>query len=204
MTDVIWYQNLPNFFIETSELLNIIPERSMTLTEQLNAIMRFAFYFTIVLLILKRDLRVIFFVIFAGLITWVIYAQNNSEKHLKKQIMENLNIDEDVKHRPCYKPTENNPFMNVSYVDYKDFPNRPKACDVSNKEISTKVTDLFENGFIRATDDIYNRTGSDRQFYTNAATTIPNDQDSFARWCYKIPKTPKEDGIVNFFSPLKI
>jgi hypothetical protein len=133
------------------------------------------------------------------LVTWIIYIQDNVEKGLKDKILETLNIQEDIKNRPCFKPTLDNPFMNVSYVDYKDFPNRPPACDVSDP----KVNDFFEQGFIRATDDIFNKTGSDRQFFTNASTTIPNNQEAFAKWCYKVHKTPKEDGLTNFFTPVK-
>jgi len=199
----IWYQDLHNFLTNPDNLLNIIPDKSMTVQQQLNAIMRFALYFSLILLILKRDLRVIVFLIIAGLLTWVINVQNGKEADLKKTIMEKLQIEEDALKRPCYQPSAENPFMNVSYVDYKEFPNRPKACDLSKKEVEKKVNTLFEDGFIRETDDIFNRTGSDRQFYTNPATTIPNDQDSFTRWCYKIPKTQKEDGITNFFSPFK-
>ena len=199
----IWYQDLYNFITNPNHILDIIPDKSMNVIQQLNAIMRFTLYFTLVLLLLKRDLRVIVFLILAGVLTWIINIQNANEADLKQSILEKLKIEEDVLKRPCYQPTAENPFMNVSYVDYKEFPNRPKACDLSKKEVEDKVNNLFEDGFIRATDDIYNRSGSDRQFYTNAATTIPNDQDSFTRWCYKIPRTPKEDGITNFFSPVK-
>lgn len=199
----IWYTDLYNFITNPNHLMDIIPDKSMNVVQQLNAIMRFTLYFTLILLLLKRDLRVIVFLVLAGVLTWVINVQNGNEADLKNVILEKLKIEEDVLKRPCYQPTAENPFMNVSYVDYKEFPNRPKACDLSKKEVEAKVTGLFEDGFIRATDDIYNRSGSDRQFYTNAATTIPNDQDSFTRWCYKIPRTPKEDGITNFFSPIK-
>lgn len=201
--EIIWYKDIPTFLTDPHHILEIIPDKSMSITEQLNTIMRFSLYFSIVLLILKHDLRVIYFLILTGIITWIIYIQSNAESSLKNQVLEKLNINEDVNNKPCYKPTQDNPFMNVSYVDYKEFPNRPKACDLSKKEVENVVNNLFEDGFIRATDDIYNKSGSDRQFYTNAATTIPNDQESFTKWCYKIPKTIKEDGITNYFSPIK-
>lgn len=201
--NVIWYRDLPYFLTNSSNFFKIIPDRSMTLTEQLNAIMRFALYFTIVVMIIKQDLRVIFFLVFVGIITWIIDVQDNVEKKLKEKVLETLNIQEDIKKRPCFKPTQDNPFMNVTYADYTDFPNRPAACDVSKKDVEKTVNSLFEDGFIRATDDIYNRTGADRQFYTNAATTIPNDQNSFTQWCYKMPKTIKEDGLTNYFTPFK-
>jgi len=202
MTETIWFHDVLGFFKDTSHFSEFIPDRSMTLTAQLNAVFRFALYLTIILLVIKQDLRSIYIVVFVGFITWIIYVQDTSTNKLKNQVLETLNIGTDVKNRACYKPTSDNPFMNVSLGDYKEFPNRPKACDVLKHD--KEVTDLFETtggSFVRATDDIYNRGGGDRQFYTNPSTTIPNDQEGFARFLFPLGKTLKEDGLTNFFTP---
>lgn len=203
MTETIWFQNIWGFFTDTQHFLDFIPDRSMNLVEQLNAVFRFSLYLTVLLLIIKKDLRSIFIMVFVGLITWVIYVQDVSNNNMKGKVLEKLDLGTDIKNRACIKPTKDNPFMNVSYIDYTDFPNRPKACDVTKDPVKKEITKIYEsNGaFVRSTDDIYNRGGGDRQFYTNASTTIPNDQEAFAKWLYPLGKTLKEDGLVNFFTP---
>ena len=204
MTETIWFHNILGFLQDTQHFLDFIPDRSQSLVEQLNAIFRFSIYLTILILVIKRDLRSIYIVVFIGLITWVIYIQDVSSKQLKDKVFETLDIGTDVKNRACTKPTKDNPFMNVSYADYSEFPNRPKACDVSDTKVKSEITKIYEsNGaFIRSTDDVYNRGGGDRQFYTNASTTIPNDQEAYAKWLYPLKKTLKEDGLVNYFTPI--
>jgi len=201
--NLIWYKDIPGFVTDTSHFLDFIPDRSMSLVEQLNAIMRFALYLVIILFVIKHDVRCIYILLFAAVITWLISMQDGVEQKAKAELLEKMTLVPDIKGRPCVKPTKDNPFMNVTFADYTEFPNRPKACDISNKKVDDQVTKMFETDFVRATDDIYNRSGSDRQFYSTPSSTIPNDQEAFKKFVYKIPKTAKEDGLTNYFTPIK-
>ena len=200
MNEKIWYEDIPFFLSNYSKYAEFIPEKRLNLTEQLNALMRFSIYFAIIHFIVKREIYIVFLVLFMGILTYVINNNYTKTEEVKETLLNKLNIDEEGE---CYKPTKNNPFMNVLFTDYKDFPNRPKACDLSNTSVNENVTKLFEEGTVRATDDIFNRSGSDRQFFSNPSTTIPNDITSFTKWCYKIPKTLKEEGLENYFTPYK-
>lgn len=190
---VIWYLNLNDFLLNKDTIMDIIPDKSYSLEEQLNSAMRFAIYFTVLLFIVKRDYRVIYFAVFVAFITWLIYNQYKQDGVEKRELFDKMGIKEDSKQNACIKPTAENPFMNVSNVDYADFPNRPKACTILNSK--KESSDFFEKDLHREDDDIYKKGGSTRQFFTMPFTTIPNDRKSFQEWLYKTPPTCKENGI---------
>lgn len=186
----IWYQDPWNFMFSNKDVLSIVPDKTQTLTEQLNTVMRFTIYFSVIMWIIQKDTRVVYLVVFVAMITYIINTQSELESTTRRELFDKLNMTEDLKKRACVLPTKNNPFMNVNYIDYTDFPNRPKACKV--EEVEEEVANNFEIGLNRLENDVYKNSASDRQFFTNPNTTIPNDQTSFAEWLYKTGPTLKE------------
>ena len=193
MNDYIWYKNPIQVFFSESTMFDVIPLRSMSLNEQMNALMRFAIYFSIIVFIIKKDFRIIYFPLFVALFTFVICYQNSQSSKDKKELLEKMSLMDDQKDKACMKPTKDNPFMNVNFVDYIEFANRPPACTDVDEEISRE----FEKGLYREEDDVFFKNASDRQFFTMPFTTIPNDQRSFAEWLFKLPPTLKESHIKN-------
>jgi hypothetical protein len=193
MDQNIWFKNF-KVFIDEATLFDVIPTKSMSLAEQLNAIMRFSIYFTILVLTIKRDVRVIYFLVFVALLTWIIYNRSDQNKNDQRELFEKMNMLKNKKDETCTKPTKNNPFMNVSLLDYADFANRPKACGPD--EYKEEIAAEFEKGLHRQENDVFFKTASDRQFFTTASSTIPNDQTKFAEWLFKTGPTFKEAGII--------
>ena len=96
----------------------------------------------------------------------------------------------------CTRPTKHNPFMNVLPEDYKKNARRPAACTRRHDANVRKTIDrYFHSGLYRNLDDAWDRHNSQRQFYTMPSTTIPNERDRFAQWCYHIAPTLKEQHI---------
>lgn len=91
----------------------------------------------------------------------------------------------------CRKPTKDNPFMNPSVMDFNQ-PNVPVACNADDEDIADEIPLKFHEDMYRDLEDVYNRKNSQRQFFT-VHHNIPNDQEAFARWCYKMPATCKTD-----------
>lgn len=191
----IWFKD-PSIFIDKEQLLQFIPDQSMSFEEQMNAVMRFAIYFAIIVFVIRRDYRVFYFPIFVGFITWLIYSTDLRQSVEKRGILEKLSL------RPerdgsgfCTKPTKQNPFMNVLMNEYKEFPSRPKACNVQSGKVKSEMKQWFDSGSYRDVDDIFERKSNDRQFYTVPSTTIPNAQVDFAKWLYGTPSTCKESSM---------
>ena len=63
----------------------------------------------------------------------------------------------------------------------------------SNKNLLANIQELeeFNKNLFRDVNDLYEKENSQRTYYSTPSTTIPNDQKSFAEWCYGIPETCK-------------
>ena len=92
-------------------------------------------------------------------------------------------------------PSDKNPFMNVLVDEIKYNPKRAPAASVLDPSVVLQLDDFFKTQFLDDPTDVFGKTQSQRQFYTTPSTTVPNDQDSYQNWLYKIPgKTCKEGG----------
>lgn len=192
----IWYRD-PWQLLARDRIGVFVPLPEMPLEEQLNAVMRFALYFTGAMAALRRDAGILMFAVLAALFTYCIFEADKRVSASKDALLERLNVEDTGQpHNPrCYAPTRANPFMNVMPGDMATFPNRPQACDITDAGVATRVNNYFDAGLHRANGDIYRRTASDRQFYTMPVTTMPNDRDAYARWLYPLPaKSQKEQG----------
>lgn len=189
----IWYNNPVGCFLDAENATRILPERGTTLTEQLNALMRFAVYLAVLLAIFKRSaVPAIYVFCVAAVVTAALDYHDRMRDETKDALMERLNVQQrphaktDGGGEYCTLPSKTNPFMNVLPSDYAKFPARPAACDLADPGVTDDVEANFARKTFRDSDDVYGRTsGSSRQFYTMPVTTIPNDQVSFAHWLYR-------------------
>lgn len=94
----------------------------------------------------------------------------------------------------CRKPSMDNPFMNPLLKDITLNPNDPEpvACNADDEQIKEKIVDCYNEDLYRDVGDLYERYNSQRQFYT-VPHMYPNDQQSFAEWCYKDDNICKVD-----------
>lgn len=111
-------------------------------------------------------------------------------------IEEEMNDDnEEVIGSDATYPSSKNPFMNVLVDEIKYNPTKPAAADITEPFVSTNLDLMFKTQFVNDPTDVFGRSQSQRQFYTTPSTTVPNDQDSYQNWLYRIPgKTCKEGG----------
>jgi hypothetical protein len=112
------------------------------------------------------------------------------EKNKKNDIKYTLNEMRSYENAKCRKPTIDNPFMNPSVDEFNS--DIPVACNADDENIKKDMELKFNADLYRDIEDVFDRKNSQRQFYT-IAHNIPNDQEGFARWCYKFPKTCKTD-----------
>jgi hypothetical protein len=91
-------------------------------------------------------------------------------------------------------PTVENPFMNINLItDNKEKTAPPPSWN--NNEIQKDIEDKFGYNLYRDVGDLYGKSNSQREYYTMPSTTIPNNQTSFAKWCYSTGPTCKEKSI---------
>ena len=187
----IWYDD-PRHFVTQDNYYCIWPSKDMSFAQQLNCLMRFSIYFAIIVFLIKKDPNILFIPIFMGIFTYYIYMVDTQNKKTEREMMENMNVTKDTSTgKTCQKPTSQNPFMNVLMSEYAQNPKRVAACTMNNK-VKKQVNQYFDANLYRDVDDIFHKNASDRQFYTTANTTIPNDQTTFAKWLYDVGPTCKE------------
>jgi len=184
--DPFWFNDYSIIF-NKDRLTEFFPANDMEYTEKLNAILRFSIYIAIILFVHNRNINVVFIPIVTGLITLYLYRYFRDEDTGKS--LEELGIIEDQ----CIAPTKDNPFMNVLMSDYTEQPERPEACNIKKEDIKESAEENFNHNLYRDVSDVWNKTHSQRQFYTMPNTQIPNKQREFAEWLYKTDKTCKED-----------
>jgi hypothetical protein len=93
-------------------------------------------------------------------------------------------------------PTPANPFMNVLLTEIADNPYRDPAANVAGNEVKAELDTYFNTMFARDPGDVFNHTQNQRNWVAMPSTTIPNDQEAFANWLYRVPgQTCKEGNL---------
>jgi hypothetical protein len=207
MNDPFWSDN-PRILYQSDRLIEFFPTADMNTNEKLNAITRFSIYLSIFLFIIYRNYNLLYVGIVTAVIVYIINYQETKkqiktqeqlENNLKSQL--NINPDTPIKVNEmgdiCQKPTPMNPFMNVLMTDYTDNPNRPPACAHNDTEANVEREKYFNYNLYKDVEDVWDRRNSQREYVTMPGTTIPNDRDSFMKWCWKTTYVCK-DGDLNY------
>lgn len=194
--NTFWLKN-PSILIDKNKLDKFFPTPAMDKNEKLNAIVRFSAYLSILLVLYKNNVYYFYIFLVCIFVTFLIYQYDEENK-----LRENMDIYEiykdqsnRAKNRKYVKPTYNNPFMNPTFADYKENPDRDaisRKSFIDNKEVKKEIEDKFEYNLYKDVNDVFGKNNSQRQFYTTPITTIPNDQDKFAKWLYGTNPTCKE------------
>jgi hypothetical protein len=86
-----------------------------------------------------------------------------------------------------------NPFHNITVDQYSYAPTRDPAPSMQTPEAKEDLDAMFRVQWTSDPTDVFGKTQSQRMFVTQPITSIPNDQESYQNWLYKIPgKTCKE------------
>jgi hypothetical protein len=215
--DDFWFNDITVLYKNDNYIL-FFPQAGTSKIEQLNSIARFSLYLFALLLLFGDPnntfwLYIPLFLLFSTIILWKLVDKNiinidNTDKGTYVEINpeENkilnqggdtamFNNASSLPNKKCRKPTENNPFMNVLLSDYDEKNpeaiNTGPACDLNNQAISDQANEQFNKNLFRDVNDLYEKENSQRTYYSTPSTTIPNDQKSFAEWCYGVPETCK-------------
>jgi hypothetical protein len=174
----VWFLS-PYELLDMSKLHEFYPNDAMPYNAKLNSFMRFTIYFSVVIFLMNKNTKVFYSIFFGGVLTFILF-------NYKKEILSSSEeaFEEDDTKSQCTHPNEHNPFMNVLISDYHNDPDRSEACDVEKDTVKEKMEKHFYNDLYRSVDEIFENKYSYRQFYTTPNTTIPNDQEGFAKWLY--------------------
>ena len=193
--DQIWYKDILGFL---QDYAKFVPMEEMTLNQKLNSIVRLALYVSLANFLIFNDAS-IFTVTVCTMIITALYYMSKREYYSDYE-SRSATKKTDPKNKPkdsieCTKPNKQNPFMNVLMNEYTENPDRPEACDVDDSIVKEKMDSAFyhEETF-REIDDVFDRKTSYRQFFTMPNTQIPNRQEDYANWLYKVEGGSYKEG----------
>ena len=196
MSDSFWIEDYKILFYK-DRLADFFPTITMTLIEKLNAIFRLSIYLSVVLYLLTNNYLYFYIMIIVGLFTWFVYynQRDNLELYFNSIPNSNENLIQESDHKiNDIVPTTENPFMNINLITDNKEKEAPPA-SWNNDEVQKDIEDKFGYNLYRDVGDLYGKSNSQRQYYTMPSTTIPNNQTSFAKWCYSVGPTCKEKSI---------
>jgi hypothetical protein len=105
------------------------------------------------------------------------------------------------------EPTAANPFMNLLVSEYSINPSRPPAAAIQSVAVRSEIDQFFDTMFAADPGDVFRSSQSQRMWVTQPVTTVPNDQESYQNWLYRVPgRTCKEGNAeaCNFVTDNKI
>lgn len=185
--DAIWYRDVKILF-DSRRFLELLPSKSMTSEERINALVRFTLWTSALTFIYNQDPK---YLLFGGVmitllsLTYKLSPQINLESYLK---MRACNVAP-IERVPCQMSTPDNPFANHLLTD--DLY-RPQACPQSDPAQAARTRANFFRGFPRDARDVYGLDNSFRTFNTLPNTGRLSDQGAFAEFCYA-GAGPKKD-----------
>lgn len=199
MTTQFWTKD-PRILFKSGDIMKVYPAASMTSEEKLNAISRLVIILTILGYLVSSDGKIIVTGVITLSVIAILYYSKNIKTTDKKPVttehFTNANIYNLTK-TSFTQPTEKNPAMNVLLTEIADNPNRKEAAPAFNpvveKDINKSTVDFVANQFgdkkideklFKDLGDNFNFDQSMRSFYAMPNSRIPNDQNSFAQFCY--------------------
>ena len=191
MTTSFWLYN-PNILFKSDELSKLWPTNDMSFNEKLNAISRLVIILTIIGYITTKSIKMVL----SGIVTLgtiILLYFLKKQKHRKEGFFGNSLSSQII----YTEPTVMNPLMNVTLPELNENPNRSKAAPSFipsvEADINEKTKQMVVNNFNDPTIDkrLFNDLGDNFAFdrsmhawYPMPNTTVPNDQQSFAEYCY--------------------
>jgi hypothetical protein len=173
----------PKVVFKTNDLLKFWPTSTQSADERVSATTRFILYAVCVVYLVNRDARVFALGAVALSILYYMWTTNMIKDGKLRATIGDGRVSNMF--RPDVTlPTLENPMGNVLLSEYVDNPDRPSAAWYPS--MRTQVQEAWSqiHPFERQRD-------AERNFYTVAATTIPNDQTGFAQAAYGKPFATK-------------
>jgi hypothetical protein len=190
MTTSFWLYN-PNILFKSDEISKIWPTNDMSFDNKLNAISRLVIILTLIGYLTTKNIKIFL----SGIVTLgtiiLLYF-------LKNQKIQREGYTRNNSSNVIYtEPTVINPLMNVTLPELNENPKRSQAAPsfipIVEADINEKTKQFVVNNFNDPTIDqrLFNDLGDNMGFdqsmhawYPMPNTTVPNDQQSFAEYCY--------------------
>jgi len=197
MTTSFWLNN-PSILLKRSDISELWPSSTMTNERKLNAITRLIILLTLLgYLVTKKEKFIVsgFVTLIVIVILYFIQTKNKKMPIKVEGFTNNDMFKIDKSH--FTEPSVANPAMNVLLPEIQDNPQRKEAAPAYEPDIESKINkttiDMVKKNFndpniderlFKDLGDSFTFDQSMRTWYATPNTQVPNDQGSFAEFCY--------------------
>lgn len=195
-----WAEN-PNILVSPKYVVELFPTNTMTFYQSLNAISRSVILLSLFTFVYTRNNRIVLIAFLTLLSIYLFYYYKKQEKkRLESFQSPALEVISDNKLDDITfdTPTPLNPFSNVLVSDIDSNPYKRPAPPTFGEETYDTIMDSAKQLIIEQNpgqpdiaDKLFRDLGNQmvfeqslQPFYSNASTTVPNDQSAFAEFCY--------------------
>ena len=206
--ETLFWGTDPNVLLDPASIMEFFPISTMTYNQKLNAISRLVIIMTLVLYFVLTSVRIFLIGIITLGAIWILHytQQQQLQKKVRFAVTEGFNTDVAKDYlKDKWLPddvyadmTRENPFQNVLMTDYDVAGMKKPAQAAFSRVVQDNVMEQAKSmidsinpeqpkiseKLFRSLEDNLAFEQSMRPFYSTAATTIPNDQGSFADFCY--------------------
>lgn len=199
-----WGEN-PNALFDQETILEFFPIGQMSYNQKLNAVTRLVILLILVFYFIFRSIRAVIIGVLTLAAIWLLhYTQQKPKKKVRfKEGFESEVANDYLKDKMLptdifAETTKENPLQNVLITDYANASAKKPAPAAYNpttqRDVLTHTKSMIDDinpeqpkiseKLFRSLEDNLAFEQSMRPFYSNPATTIPNDQGAFADFCY--------------------
>ena len=186
-TEPFWYSD-PSVLFGQGAWYKFVPTAAMSVSESLNAVVRFSVYLSILLFLSSLQPMYLAMIPLVMGVTIALKTLFPRAKKITEAFGNGLHVSGyvgDIENRP----TDDNPFMNPHLTDILDNPNLPPAADVTRKDIRDEVNAAFAktSNMYMDTTDVFQMVQAQRNFHT----VVTDDHAGLLKFMGKGQRTDK-------------
>ena len=173
MFDLFWKDDF-SILYNTDRLTEFFPSNDMNFNEKLNVLVRLCTYAGILLYLYHKKNDYLYLPVIMMSVSLFLHNMHSYERNEQFKIIKKTPVIDN-----SISPSTHNPFMNFNIMnntnDQKKQPinNDPKL--IENK---------FNEGLNKNADDVFDKSHSDRQYFSMPWTGPSNEQGDYSKWLY--------------------
>ena len=173
MFDLFWKDDF-SILYNTDRLTEFFPSNDMNFNEKLNALVRLCTYAGILLYLYHKKNDYLYLPVIMMSVSLFLHNMHSYERNEQFKIIKKTPVIDN-----SISPSTHNPFMNFNIMnntnDQKKQPinNDPKL--IENK---------FNEGLNKNADNVFDKSHSDRQYFSMPWTGPSNEQGDYSKWLY--------------------
>jgi hypothetical protein len=186
-SDPIWYENVK---VLPARYREFFPTRDQSHEERLNAIVRLIGYASLAAFAIHRRVKYLALGVAGIALTTLAHRfgmrarLKNSGGYMNETYANVAPAGVGRGNVRCSRPTDKNPFSNMTVGALITDPTRAPACSYDAPGVADEMRRGFNKGLFKNMEDVYEVENSQRQFYTMPVTTSAPDTIAFAQFLY--------------------